>query len=219
MTDNISHRFFEVSYPSLFLAREFCLSDAGIIDSALHRIFTKFAWLHAVNDRPNLSAAYDNARGHIDDCMALFDRYATEYSLSETQEDTALAAWLCQNCIDPTDPDEWEEIDPDALAILAFMEHDHTVFPLLSDGKDDPALALNIGLQVWSTLSFRTHNYKSPGRWHASFFCDPEADWRYANTILRDENVIETALTGDCRTKAKELIDTLRGRMRHFHLV
>lgn len=221
MNDTVTYDFLRLQYPDLSLAREFNLPSKGIVHDAIRLVFDYHEDRHHINGRANLVAAYNDSADYIDGSLAIFSRYQDDYKMDYVEYNTALAAWLCQNCVDPTDPDYWDSIGPDAMTILAYLEHDHTIFPKLSDAASDRALAINIGLQVWSSLDFRLTNYKSPGVWHSDFFNDPEADRRYALTILQDTPAHDTALAGACQGKAKALVDALRGRVpgRHIHLV
>ncbi len=221
MDDSVSYNFLRLQFPDLSLARAFNLPSKGIVYDAVRLVFDYHQDRHYMNGRSNLAAAYNDSADYIDGSLAIFARYQNDYDLGYTEYNTALAAWLCQNCVDPTDPDYWDAIGPDAMSILAYLEHDHTVFPKLSDAASDHALAINIGLQIWHSLDFRLTNYKSPGVWHSSFFNDPEADRRYALTIMQDKPAHDTALADACQIKAKELVDALRGRIpgRHIHPV
>ncbi len=94
----------------------------------------------------------------------------------------------------------------------AFLERDDNYFPRPSDAGKDTALSLNVSLQTWITLSDTADQYRYAGASFKSLYGDWEIDQHYAFTILNDRPALETALTGDCRAKAKMLIDSMRSR-------
>lgn len=211
MSNSISHSYLELLHPDLSLARSFDLPARGPIHEALRMVLDYFHHSDYRRTTINKPAAYQQSYAHIEGCLILFNRYAAEYPLGKTQKNIALAAWLCQHYVDPTDPDYWQAVDADVLSILALLEENDTRPLKLSHGDNDPALSLNIGLKIWIDLTSCNDYYRTPWLQWGPLRRDPEADRQHAFEILTDRPALETELTADCRAQAKAIIDVLRG--------
>lgn len=226
MNNTVTYRLRKVAFPDISLARDFLLPSQGIVHDAVRIVIDFFEDTYTnSNHRTDRVVAYTKSEAHIKRCLDLFKKYESEYGLNKFQRETALTAWLCQNCLDPADPDNWagydpkekeekeEEyavIDPEALSILAFLEYDDRWFPKLSYGQGDAPLAINIGLQILTRLESRTRFYRIPGQYEEKYLT-PAEDRHYAYSILNDRLAApDTALAADCRAAAANLIEKLR---------
>jgi hypothetical protein len=211
MSNTLSHSYLELLYPDLSLARAFDLPTQGPIHEALRMLLDYFQFSDGHNSTINKPAAYQQSYAHIEGCLILFNRYVTEYPLDKNQRDIALAAWLCQRYVDPTDPDYWQAVNADVLSILALLEENDARPLKLSHGDNDPALALNTGLKLWIDLTSCNDYYRMSWLRQGPLRRDPAADRQHAFEILTDRPALETQLTADCRAQAKAVIDALRG--------
>lgn len=218
MSDIVSIRLLHLQYPTLSLAEKFGMSSQTILRDAVRLIFDRYEDMYFENGHKNLPAAYDNAYDYIEGAVMLFEKYERDFPMTPLERHSALAAWLCQDCIDPSDPDKWDMIGPEALSILAFLEKDVNAFPILSEAGADPALAINVGLRLWTAMDFRAEYYRGK-RASDLFLIDPDVDRHHAFRILNDRPPVTTALGADCQKRAKDVIDALRGRVlgRHIH--
>lgn len=218
MSDVLTHSFLHLRHPILSLAERFGAEIESVLHDAIGLVFNQYEDMYFNAGRTNLPAAYNDAHDYIEGAILLFNQYEKDYPMGFAERASALAAWLCQDCIDPSNPDIWGAIGPDALGILAFLEKDENTFPLLSEADHDPALALNIGLRLLTSLDFRAeyHCGKRPG---LDFYIDPDMDRHDAFRVLNDRPARETDLSLQCRLRAKDVIDALRGRVlgRHIH--
>lgn len=217
----VTYRLRDVVDPDRSLARAFLLPSQGVVYDAVRIVFDFFKDLQTnSNNRTDYAVAYSQSEAHLKHCLDLFMKYERDFCLNKFERDTALTAWLCQNCLDPTDPINWggydpkerEEfavIDPDALSILAYLEFDNRWFPKLSHAQDDKPLAINIGLQILTRLETRTGLYRVPGQYEDRYLT-PADDRHYAFSILTDHAPMNTLLARDCLNRAAILIEKLR---------